>query len=185
MGTGGSICPQVGATARSRSRPWTATILYPALQQNIGLEPSSALFLFASIPLTLCTGVRALAGAVRNPGMDKKKLSEADICLKFITPALQRAGWDVHDQVFMNFTLKPGRMVVNGPLAERDKKTALFADYILCYKAGLPIAAIEAKDNNHALGAGMMQDIKYAELLEAPFAIASNGDGFVLRDSTG
>ena len=117
--------------------------------------------------------------------MDKKKLSEADICLKFITPALQRAGWDIHDQVFMNFTLKPGRMVVHGPQAERDKKSALFADYILCYRAGLPIAAIEAKDNNHAIGAGMMQAIKYAELLEAPFAIASNGDGFILRDSTG
>jgi len=133
------------------------------VHQNVGLELSS----------------------LRNPGMDKKKLSEADICLKFITPALQRAGWDIHDQVFMNFTLKPGRMVVHGPQAERDKKSALFADYILCYKAGLPIAAIEAKDNNHAIGAGMMQAIKYAELLEAPFAIASNGDGFILRDSTG
>lgn len=117
--------------------------------------------------------------------MDKKKLSEADICLKFITPALERAGWDVHEQIFMNFTLKPGRMVVQGRYASRDKSSSLFADYVLCFRSGLPIAAIEAKDNNHAIGAGMAQAINYAELLEAPFAISSNGDGFVFRDETG
>jgi type I restriction enzyme R subunit len=117
--------------------------------------------------------------------MDKKKLSEADICLKFITPALERAGWSIHEQVFMNFTLKPGRMVVRGRTASRDKQTALFADYVLCYKANIPVAVIEAKDNTHSVKAGMQQAINYAELLEVPFAISSNGDAFEFRDTTG
>jgi type I site-specific restriction endonuclease len=67
----------------------------------------------------------------------------------------------------MNFTLKSGRMVVRGRHASRDKESALYADYVLCFKPGLPIAAIEAKDNNHAIGARMAQAIKYAGLLEA------------------
>jgi type I restriction enzyme R subunit len=61
-------------------------------------------------------------------GMDKKKLSEADICLKFITPALVASGWDVDAQVFQEFTLKAGRMVVRGQRAARDKASIRRAD---------------------------------------------------------
>lgn len=117
-------------------------------------------------------------------GMDKKSLSEADICLKFITPALVASGWDVDEQVFQEVTLKSGRVVVRGHHASRDKNTIRRADYMLCRRPGVPIAVIEAKDNNHALAAGMGQAIEYAELLDVPFAISSNGDGFLFRDRT-
>jgi len=116
--------------------------------------------------------------------VDKKRLSEADICAKFITPALGWAGWDETEQVYREYTLRPGRMVVRGQKASRDKNSVLRADYVLFYKASIPLAVIEAKDNTHAVGAGMAQAINYAELLGVPFAFASNGDGFVFRDAT-
>jgi type I restriction enzyme, R subunit len=116
--------------------------------------------------------------------VDKTKLSEADICAKFITPALGRAGWDEAEQVYREYTLRPGRVVVRGQKASRDKRSVLRADYVLFYKPSIPLAVIEAKDNGHAAGAGMPQAIRYAELLNVPFAFASNGDGFVFRDAT-
>ena len=116
--------------------------------------------------------------------MDKKKLSEADICAKCITPALSQAGWDETEQVYREYTLRPGRVVVRGQKASRDKNSVLRADYVLFYKTSIPLAVIEAKDNTHAVGAGMAQAINYAELLGVPFAFASNGDGFVFRDAT-
>lgn len=116
--------------------------------------------------------------------MEKSKLSETDICEKFISPALVQAGWDVIEQVLREYPLRPGRMVVRGQRASRDKKSIVFADYVLFWKANIPLAVIEAKDNNHAVGAGMQQALGYAELLEVPFVFASNGDGFVFRDAT-
>ena len=116
--------------------------------------------------------------------MDKRRLSEADICAKFITPALNQSGWSETEQVYREYTLRPGRVVVRGQKASRDKNSALRADYVLFYKTSIPLAVIEAKDNSHALGAGMAQAINYAELLGVPFSFASNGDGFVFRDAT-
>jgi type I restriction enzyme, R subunit len=116
--------------------------------------------------------------------MDKKKLSESDICDKFIRPAMVAAGWSGMDQLYREFPLRAGRVVVRGQKAQRDKSTVLRADYALFYKANIPLAVLEAKDNSHAMGAGMGQAIQYAELLGVPFAFASNGDGFVFRDAT-
>ena len=116
--------------------------------------------------------------------MDKKKLSEADICAKFITPALNQSGWSETEQVYREYTLRPGRVVVRGQKASRDKSSVLRADYVLFYRTSIPLAVIEAKDNTHAMGAGMAQAINYAELLGVPFSFASNGDGFVFRDAT-
>jgi type I restriction enzyme R subunit len=116
--------------------------------------------------------------------MSKKHLSESDICDKFIRPAMVAAGWSGMDQVYREFPLRAGRVVVRGQKAQRDKSTVLRADYALFYKANIPLAVVEAKDNNHAMGAGMGQAIQYAELLGVPFAFASNGDGFVFRDAT-
>ncbi|SFM07705.1 type I restriction enzyme, R subunit [Nitrosomonas communis] len=56
------------------------------------------------------------------------------------------------------------------------------ADYVLFYKPNIPIAVIEAKDNNYAIGAGMQQGLNYAELLQAPFVFSSNGDGFLFHN---
>jgi type I restriction enzyme R subunit len=81
----------------------------------------------------------------------------------------------------VNFT--KGRIIVRGKLVTRGK--AKRADYILCYKPNIPIAIVEAKDNNHSVGDGMQQDLDYAVTLNIPFVFSSNGDGFVFHDRTG
>ena len=115
--------------------------------------------------------------------MDKKSLSERDICTKFITPALRRAGWDEMAQIREEVSFTKGRIIVRGKLVSRGKGKR--ADYILYYKPNIPIALIEAKDNTHATGDGMQQGLDYAETLEIPFVFSSNGDGFVFHDRTG
>lgn len=116
--------------------------------------------------------------------MDKTQLSESDICDKFIRPAMEKAGWNGLDQIFREYPLRAGRVVVRGNKAYRDKSTVLRADYALFYKANIPLAVVEAKDNQHAVGAGMGQALNYAQLLDVPFSFSSNGDGFVFRDAT-
>jgi type I restriction enzyme R subunit len=115
--------------------------------------------------------------------MDKKSLSERDICTKFITPALARAGWDIQKQVREEFSFTKGRIVVRGKLHSRGK--ARRADFVLYHQLNLPLAVIEAKDNNHSVGAGMQQAQEYADALDVPFVFSSNGDGFLFHDRTG
>src|SRR3990172_5489161 len=115
--------------------------------------------------------------------MNKKDLSERDICTKFITPALQQGGWDAMAQIREEVYFTKGRIIVRGRLVTRGK--AKFADYILYYKPNIPIALIEAKDNNHAVGDGMQQGLEYAATLDIPFVFSSNGDGFLFHDRTG
>ena len=112
--------------------------------------------------------------------IDKKLLSERDICTQFITPALQQAGWDIASQVREEFLLTKGRIIVHGRLHTRAQHKR--ADYVLFYKPNIPIAVIEAKDNNHAIGTGMQQGLNYAELLQVPFVFSSNGDGFLFHN---
>lgn len=116
--------------------------------------------------------------------MDKKQLSEADICAKFISPAVLNAGWSELDQIYREYTIVPGRIVVRGQKAQRNLQSVLRADYLLCHQYGQPLAVIEAKDNCHTVGAGMQQAAEYAERMGVPFAFASNGDGFVFRDAS-
>ena len=115
--------------------------------------------------------------------MDKKKLSERDICSKFITPAITNAGWDLHTQIREEVGFTKGRIIVRGKLHTRGEQKR--ADYILYYKSNIPIAVIEAKDNGHSVGAGMQQALNYAETLSVPFVFSSNGDGFLFHDTTG
>ncbi len=114
--------------------------------------------------------------------MNKQQLSERDICTKFITPALVRAGWDIQRQVREEFSFTDGRIFVRGHLTTRGKKRR--ADYILYYKPNIPIAVIEAKDNKHSINAGMQQGLEYAEILDIPCVFSSNGDGFIFHDRT-
>ena len=116
--------------------------------------------------------------------MDKKQLTESDIRARYITPAIEQAGWDPMTQVFHEFGLRAGRISVRGKKAHRDATTILKADYALFFKPNIPIAVVEAKDNNKPMGSGMAQAINYAELLGVPFSFSSNGDGFVFRDAT-
>ena len=108
--------------------------------------------------------------------MRKTSLSESDVCAKFITPALHRAGWD-EAQIRREVSFTKGRIIVRGKLVSRGKGKR--ADYVLYYKPNLPIALIEAKDNTHAVGDGMQQALDYAETLHIPFVFFSNGEGFV------
>lgn len=115
--------------------------------------------------------------------MDKRSLSERDICTKFITPALRKAGWDEMLQIREEVSFTKGRIIVRGKLVSRGK--AKRADYILYYKPNIPIALIEAKDNTHGVSDGMQQGLDYATTLDIPFVFSSNGDGFVFHDRTG
>src|ERR1700731_1382974 len=115
--------------------------------------------------------------------MDKKSLSERDICTKFITPALRKAGWDEMLQLREEVSFTKGRIIVRGKLVGRGQ--AKRADYILYFKPNIPIALIEAKDNSHSVGDGLQQGLEYAVTLDIPFVFSSNGDGFVLHDRTG
>ncbi|MCO6435252.1 MAG: DEAD/DEAH box helicase family protein [Nitrosomonas nitrosa] len=112
--------------------------------------------------------------------MNKKQLSERDICTKYITPALDKAGWDVTTQVREEFSLTNGRIIVRGKLHTRAKRKR--ADYVLFYKPNIPIAIIEVKDNNHTIGDGMQQALGYADMLQVPFVFSSNGDGFLFHN---
>ena len=115
--------------------------------------------------------------------MDKRSLTERDICTKFIMPALKCAGWDEMLQIREEVYFTNGRIIVRGKLVSRGK--AKKADFVLYFKPNIPIAIIEAKDNNHSVGDGMQQGLEYATTLGVPFVFASNGDGFVFHDRTG
>lgn len=97
--------------------------------------------------------------------MNKKSLSERDICSKFINPAIVKAGWDFRRQVREEFFFTDGRIIVQGRLHTRGKRKR--ADYLLFYKPGVPIAIIEAKDNNHHAGDGMQQKSQVEQLMKS------------------
>jgi type I restriction enzyme R subunit len=115
--------------------------------------------------------------------VDKKSLSERDICSKFITPAIVSAGWDLHNQIREELSFTKGRVIVRGKLHTRGEQKR--ADYVLYYKPNIPLAVIEAKANTLSVGAGMQQALNYAEALGVPFVFSSNGDAFLMHDSTG
>lgn len=118
--------------------------------------------------------------------MNKKELTETDIRTKFITPAIVGDNgdkWDVMTQLREEIYFTKGRVIVRGKTVKRGE--ARKADYLLFYKPNIPIAVVEAKDNNHAVGGGMQQALEYAEILDVPFAYSSNGDAFLEHDRTG
>ncbi|MEJ5993387.1 DEAD/DEAH box helicase family protein [Pedobacter sp. Du54] len=114
--------------------------------------------------------------------MNKKTLSERDICTKFITPALENAGWDKQLQVLEEVSFTDGKIYVRGKITARGSRKR--ADYILYYKPNIPIAIIEAKDNNQSVRAGIQQGLDYARILDIPCVFSSNGDGFLFHDRT-
>jgi type I restriction enzyme, R subunit len=113
---------------------------------------------------------------------NKKAFSERDICTKYITPAIVNSGWNVDTQVLEEVSFTDGKIFVKGKLTARGKRKR--ADYILYYKPNIPIAIIEAKDNNHTVGAGLQQALEYARILDIPCVFSSNGDGFAFHDRT-
>ena len=75
--------------------------------------------------------------------INKKELSEIDICDLFITPAIKDAGWDHMQQIRREVTLTPGPIIVRGNMSSRNKKK--FADYVLYQEPGAPIAVVKPK----------------------------------------
>lgn len=114
--------------------------------------------------------------------VSKKDLSERDICTKYITPAIQAAGWNIQTQVREEVSFTDGRIYVKGNLTTRGKRKR--ADYILYYKPNIPVAIIEAKDNKHTVKAGIQQGLNYSDILDIPLVFSSNGDGFYEHDKT-
>jgi type I restriction enzyme R subunit len=113
----------------------------------------------------------------------KKDLSERDICTQFIMPALVKAGWDIEKQIREEVFFTAGRIFVKGNKTARGERKR--ADFILYLKPNIPIAVIEAKDNNHSVGSGLQQALNYAKILDVPVAFSSNGDGFIMHDRSG
>ncbi|OZQ73874.1 EcoAI/FtnUII family type I restriction enzme subunit R [Paenibacillus odorifer] len=109
--------------------------------------------------------------------MAKKNLSEEDIKARYITPAITNAGWDIKKQIRLEYAFTAGRIILRGNVTTRGKRKR--ADYVLFYKNNFPLAVIEAKDNNHSVGAGLQQAIAYAKALDIYYVYASNGDGFI------
>jgi type I restriction enzyme, R subunit len=114
--------------------------------------------------------------------MNKNQMSEIDICMKYITPAIEKAGWNVDKQVRREVSFTDGKIIVNGKTIKRGQRKR--ADYILYYKNELPLAIVEAKDNKHTLGEGMQQAKNYGEILDIPFVFTSNGEGFLFYDDS-
>ena len=112
--------------------------------------------------------------------MKKHEMTEEDIKLQFITPAIENAGWDKFKQIKLEYNFTDGRVIVRGNVTARGKRKR--TDYLLFYKPNLPLAIVEAKDNLHSVGAGMQQGIEYALVLDVPFVYSSNGDGFLEHD---
>lgn len=113
---------------------------------------------------------------------DKKKMSERDICTKYITPALKKAGWDIQSQIREEVSFTDGRITVRGNKTSRGERKR--ADYILYYKPNIPVAIIEAKKNTLSLNSGIQQGIEYSLILDIPVVFSSNGDGFYEHDRT-
>ena len=114
--------------------------------------------------------------------MSKKSLSERDICTKYISPAIELAGWNKHTHYLEEVSFTDGKIHVRGKLTARGERKR--ADYILYYKPNIPIAIIEAKDNKKSIRSGIQQALDYANILDIPCVFSSNGDGFLFHDKT-
>ena len=112
--------------------------------------------------------------------MDKKSLTEQDICSKYILPAVLKSGWDLKYQIREQVSFTAGKIIVRGKTVSRGEQKR--ADFILYYRNDFPIAIIEAKDNNHGVGSGVEQGLGYADTLDIPFVFSSNGDAFIEHD---
>ena len=112
--------------------------------------------------------------------LDKKSMTEEDIKLNFITPAINASGWRNGYNITMETKITDGKINIRGNMAYREK--AKKVDYLLYLNRYHPIAVVEAKDNNHSVSYGLQQAIIYAQMLDLPFAYSSNGDGFYEHD---
>lgn len=108
------------------------------------------------------------------------KLTEEDVKFRYVTPAIEKAGWN-KNQIFMEYFFTEGQVLVRGKVVKRGPRKK--ADYLLTHNNHqTPLAIIEAKDSDHSVGSGMQQAIAYAQILQIPFAYSTNGRGFLEHD---
>ena len=112
--------------------------------------------------------------------LNKKQMTEEDIKLNCITPAINASGWQNGVNITMETKITDGKINIRGNMAYREK--AKRVDYLLYLNKYHPIAVVEAKDNNKTISHGMQQAMEYAQMLDLPFAYSSNGDGFCEHD---
>ena len=112
--------------------------------------------------------------------LSKKQMTEEDIKLNYITPAINAKGWNNGINITMETKITDGKINISGNMAYREK--AKKVDYLLYLNKYHPIAVVEAKDNNHSVSYGLQQAMTYAQMLDLPFAYSSNGDGFCEHD---
>ena len=113
-----------------------------------------------------------------NTVLPKKSMTEEDIKLQYITPAVT-SKWSI-GKITMETQITDGKINLKGNFVFREKPKR--ADYLLYLSVNNPIAVIEAKDNNHSISHGLQQAMEYAKMLDVPFAYSSNGDGFAEHD---
>ena len=114
--------------------------------------------------------------------MNKKTLSERDICTRYITPALEKSGWDKQLQILEEVSFTDGKIYVTEKITARGIRKR--AGSILYYKPNILIAIIEAKDNNHSVRTGIQQGLDYAQILDIPYVFSSNGEAFLYHYRT-
>lgn len=112
--------------------------------------------------------------------LPKNQMSEEDIKLNYITPALVSKGWQSKITMETKVQFTDGKVNIKGNIIARD--TPKKADYILYINANNPIAIVEAKDNKHSVSQGLQQAMTYAQMMDIPFAYSSNGDAFYEHD---
>ena len=110
----------------------------------------------------------------------KDQMTEEDIKLNFITPAIVAAGWQNRITMETKVQFTDGKVNIKGNLVSREP--AKKADYILYINANNPIAIVEAKDKKHTVSFGLQQAMTYAQMMDIPFAYSSNGDAFYEHD---
>ena len=111
----------------------------------------------------------------------EQQKNEENTKKKYITPAIQeRWGNENSDNIIMEYYFTDGRVNIDGDKVSRgDKKKA---DYLLLFKDNIPLALVEAKGVDHSAMEGYQQVLEYAEILDIPFAYATNGIDLVEED---
>lgn len=127
----------------------------------------------------ICRTLECLKRGIGMNMLPKKQMSEEDIKLQYITPAIQSKGWQ-QDRITMETAITDGKISLQGNSVHRERPKK--ADYVLYINTNNPIAIVEAKNNKHGASYGLQQAIDYAQMLDVPFAYSSNGDGFCERD---
>ncbi|MBM4363415.1 MAG: DEAD/DEAH box helicase family protein, partial [Deltaproteobacteria bacterium] len=110
-----------------------------------------------------------------------EQLTEAETCMRLITPAIERAGWDIQTQVRREYAFTDGRITVRGRVTHRGDASRV--DYLL-HRGDIPLAVVEAKKRGLGAAHGIQQAVRYAKQLDLPFAISSDGTGFHVHDRT-